>query len=405
MLLTAGAVIEFVKFVQILCWIILPALLIAVGVTIFLHYRKKKINQAAAESAVAEDMPLLPTTFNHKKADGDYVLFDHTALIRQYRDRLCYSHARYTALQHDFSALETRFAALVQYASGTFLNDKNNNMENFREQLPQHLQEEINLLVQEHAAERKEMLGRLEQLGRSYQSLEQENESLLEQIGLGTADEDQKVLMENRWKEENIQLKDKLAEQEYLEDILIEKNAQIEFLQRQLEQRIKNYYQGEQQQAQQATELETFKHREAETLAECDILKTNISKREEEIRQLQTIVNENSDQLKQKDQMIESKNWLVDNLENQLADARSQYETANNLLALKETALVELQQKLLQEKSRSGLLEEKLHSGRQTFRRLYDEYSAFLDVNADQSPVIQLRSGYSSRDGEEIASN
>jgi chromosome segregation ATPase len=278
-------------------------------------------------------------------------------------------------------------------------------MENFKEQLPQHLQEEINLLVQEHAAEKKDLVNRLEQLGRSYQSLEQENESLLEQIGLGTADEDQKAMMENRWKEENIKLKDRLAEQEYLEDILTEKNAQIEFLQRQLEQRIKNYYQGEQQQAQQATELEKFKEREADILGQCNLLKTDISKREEEIRQLQTIVNENEDCLNQKDQLIESKNWLIDNLENQLTDARSQYETANNLLALKETALVELQQKLFLEKNRSSSLEEKLHSGRQTLRRLYDEYSSFLDIDADQSPVIKLRPGYSNRDGEEIASN
>ena len=42
MLLATGSTFDFMQFLQIISWILIPALVIAVSVTIFFHYRKKK---------------------------------------------------------------------------------------------------------------------------------------------------------------------------------------------------------------------------------------------------------------------------------------------------------------------------------------------------------------------------
>ena len=83
MLLATGSAFDFVKFIQILCWIILPVLFLAVLLTIFLHYRKKKIEKAEAGNGDEEFIDGSPELLGYTKGDGEYVFFDHSSLISE----------------------------------------------------------------------------------------------------------------------------------------------------------------------------------------------------------------------------------------------------------------------------------------------------------------------------------
>lgn len=228
-------------------------------------------------------------------------------------------------------------------------------MENYRDQLPQHIQEEINLLVQEHAAEKKEMNARLEQLGRSYKSLEEENESLLQQIKAEHGNDDEKDSVISKWKEENSRLKERIAEQDYLKDILEEKKAQIVFLQNQLEQRIVNNHQAEVQRAQLTAQIENLKQI-----------------REGEMGAMQLRVKSLTEELEMSQSELDRKKIQVESSERALAYSEEQWKVSQ----------IHCQE-----------LEEKLQLNKTTLRRLYAELSACLDT--EEVPVIQLRSEYS----------
>src|SRR6185503_7778284 len=165
MLLLAGPNPEFLKFIQILCWISLPAFISAALITLFLHYRKRKKGIPVAEIQTQETLALaFPRQLGYTNGNGEYVLFDHSDLMREYRDRLSYNHARYTALQSDFTAIETKYAALAKYAQTHFITPKQRPMENSREQLPKNLQADLKKLADEDAIERKELLEKLTHL-------------------------------------------------------------------------------------------------------------------------------------------------------------------------------------------------------------------------------------------------
>lgn len=347
-----GSVIELFQFAQILCWIILPLLIITASVTTYLHYRKKKKN--LVESSLIETGN--PDTFSQLVGAGDYIFFDHSKLISDYKRKITSNQARYTALQQDFSRLMSKYSALAIFTNQKLDHHKNSSMENYRDQLPQYIQEEINLLVQDHAAEKKEMNSRLEQMGRSYKSLEEENESLLQQLQAEHGNEGERDTIISKWKDENSQLKEKIAEQDYLKDILEEKKAQIVFLQNQLEQRIVQNHQSDIQRNQLATQIEDLKQiREGELGA----MQLRISSLTEELDQCQTELADKKDRLQ--------------STELSLAQSEELWKTA---------------------RTNCEMLEERLLANRQTLRRLYSEFASCMET--EEVPVIQLRPEYSS---------
>ena len=111
MWIASGSSVELIKFIQILGWIILPVLILAIGITLFLHYRKRRKAHAQIDPDDAENNFILasPERFNHSVKDGEYVYFDHSALIREYKMRMFYNHARYTALRKDYAKLEDKY--------------------------------------------------------------------------------------------------------------------------------------------------------------------------------------------------------------------------------------------------------------------------------------------------------
>ena len=400
MLLTAGAVVEFVKFIQILCWIILPVFVILTGVTIYLHYRKKKM-QAAALPDADEQVLNVPEQFNHRKSNGEYILFDHSELIGGYKKRISTHQARYTALHHDFSKLESRYTALAHFAARQFNHQKNYAMENYPEQLPQQMKEEINLLIQQHAAEKQELQSRLEQLGRSYQSLEEENESLQEQAHMEHATEEEKEILIDKWKSENSKLKERVAEQDYLKDILEEKKSQINYLQNQMEQRIMQQHQSEYQRGQLLEELQAIKLSHAETKLVWEEEMTGL---QSQFDQTHHLLQERQQQLEEKEQVLASRINHVKSLEDSLSGLILQVDTLQSELLSRKEKIELLETQSRAESERAHVLEEKLASNRLVLRRLYTELPGLLGEEAEPSPVISLRPAYVGEHEESLMS-
>src|SRR5882672_6183732 len=126
MLLVAGPTPEFLKFIQILCWIVLPVLVLIVLVTVFLHYRKKRKEPDKENTAASKDkfMQASPEQVGYTNGDGQYVLFDHSNLIREYKNRLIHSHACVTALERDLTNMEAKYVALAGYVQTNFITTK-----------------------------------------------------------------------------------------------------------------------------------------------------------------------------------------------------------------------------------------------------------------------------------------
>ena len=396
MLLATGSAFDFVKFIQILCWIILPGLLLAVLLTVFLHYRKKKIEKAEAENDDEEFMHASPELLGYTKGDGEYVFFDHSSLISEYKKRLSYNHARYTALHHDFEKLETKYAMLASYATTMLINKKNSNMENFQDSMPQNMETEINKMTEDYTAEKKELLTRLEQMKNSYQNLEHEHELLLERVHTGTMTEEERSQFIEHWKQEKMALKDKMAEQEYLKEV------QIDFLQNQLEQRIKNNHQSESQRKQLLSELEQVRNANENTLLQLNSLKNDMVQQQEETNKIQIVLNGKEEQLVERQQLLTSKLDHITWLENTLHEVKQQNEILNASVADRKDLVAVLQEQLTYEQQKSHAMEQKLSFNKQTLQRLYKDFSAIMGEDDEQSPVIALRPDYISRENEEV---
>ncbi|HET6994328.1 MAG TPA: hypothetical protein VFI06_05055, partial [Chitinophagaceae bacterium] len=116
MLFVAGPTPEILRFIQVLCWIIVPLLIAALGVTAFLHYRNRKKDEGEHAQMEGKLLESVSGLVGYTNGNGEYVVFDNSVLIQQYKNTLSYNHARYTALQHDFARMETKYAALALYA-------------------------------------------------------------------------------------------------------------------------------------------------------------------------------------------------------------------------------------------------------------------------------------------------
>jgi chromosome segregation ATPase len=401
MLLVAVPAERLLQFIQVLCWIVLPVLFGTTLVTTILHYRRKKKEGEGIESE-ENLLHASPELVGYTNGNGEYVLFDHSPLIREYKDRLSYHHARYTALQKDFTAIETKYTALASYTQNQFSISKKRIMETTTQPLPKHIEAEVNKLMEEHAAEKKELLAKLDQLNRSFQSLEQENKLLQEQVTLGAGTDDQKNSVIKRWKEENTSLRDKVAEHEYLKDVLEEKKAQISFLQEQVEQRVKSQHQADHQRQQAIDELEELKKESFETAKHVDSLKNELLLRQDHADKLSVVLCGKDEQLGEKQQLINARQDQIIYLENVLNETKEQNELLNAELADKKDLVTALQQQIKEEEARRESIELKLQSQKQLMRRLYKEFSACMEDENDRPPVIALRPEYSNKENGEM---
>jgi chromosome segregation ATPase len=389
MLLTADTSFEFMRFMQILVWIILPLFLTAVTLTVFLHYRKKKRQRLTQQEAEDNFVLAAPEQFSHHKSDGEYVFFDHSGLIREYKSRMFYNHARYTALRKDYALLQSKFSSLT--GTVPLLNHKNENhyMKNQQEQVVSNDEQ----LPADQLIQQKELADKLQQLNKAYQRLEEENRFLQEQISLQTAGDGERDKIVDRWKEENKSLREKLAGLEYLDELLEEKKEQISFLQNQLEHRIKNQHQAEQQRQQAIAEKEEQERMRQELSEEKEALKNELALKQDQADHLQAMLAGKEEQFEEEQQALNTHLDQITYLQNVLQETKEQNELLNAEVADRKDEIANLQQLLSDERSRVQFVEQKLNANRQLLQRLYKEFTLCLQDEI-QSPVVTLKPSY-----------
>ena len=385
MSLCAALFNEFSQFLQIMLWIIVPIVVISVATTIIVHYRKKKRIKSLTEEEIQLDVKNSAESFCYKTLDGKLIYLDHTGLLKELRKKLSCSNAKFAALQHDFKKLK-----LMLTENGTSLNtelniNKKNSMEN--------LENSNNHLLYD-SIEKETLADQLTELKRSYTSLEAENISLLEQIGMRATNGIGSDTIANRLKDENKILRAQLADQEYHKDILEEKKSQIEFLQSQIDLRIKKYHESEQERIANKAELELIKSSLLAVTADAESSKNEIKQKQADVDTLLLNMNEKENELNETLQSVKDKQTQIIYIENVLQELRQQNEMLNAAAADTEERNKLLLEQFQTEEAKSKMLEQKLIINRQLIQRLHNEFSNCIKEENDESPVISLRPGY-----------
>jgi len=168
MFLAVGSVSEFVKVVQIVCWIALPVFAVVSALIVYQHYRKIRKNKE--EALLAADLPT-PAAMAQLNQQADFILFDHTGLVDQYHHKLCHSEARYAALQQKFAALQVKCAAMAVFAIGG--QTDSSNITSYTT-----LKREVDRFIKKYHTDKNRSAAANEQLLYANQQLEKENERL-----------------------------------------------------------------------------------------------------------------------------------------------------------------------------------------------------------------------------------
>ena len=368
MLLAAGSNAEFVQsFLGIFALVAMQLTVLTIIGTVIVHYIEKKKKRTPLPEE--QELNLLsPQQFHYKIGAEDYIGFDHSGLFREYKLRLAYSYARNKIVLQDLKELENKYARLLQASGGLSLSNlKNKDMETTNE---------LETTIQSPTDEKKAWLAQLEELNKTIKSLTQENESLLEQLSISNAPENEKELFLNRLQNEKKELKKKLLEQEWLQEAMNEKKAEIGFLQEQLEQRIRAQHTTELEKREIASASEELRKGHEEMITQRDDLENLLKEKNEAIialnRELQPV----------KEHIA----WL----ENQLRELNDQNEIVHAAAADSRDEVADLQGQLSRVLSALEMTEQKLSSNKKLMRRLYNEFSHYMEDPGEQSPVIPI---------------
>ena len=248
--LSDASMVVFLQFLQILLWIGIPALVIAMLITTVVHYRNKKRKSKNEK----RQRLIFENDGGTYSGYDDFSLLPHGVYlpgtqheVKGIIHHLFHSKARYMAIRKDFEILNRKYQRLHVHIHQDSETIKNKTMETIQTDMQQTLHEQIESIKQQHEVEKKELYAELMQLTGAYENLEKDNNSLRDQLIAYSSDENKTTAIIQKWEEEKTELKRRISEKEYLKDVLEEKKLQIGFLQQQLEQRVKNHHLVEQQ--------------------------------------------------------------------------------------------------------------------------------------------------------------
>jgi chromosome segregation ATPase len=328
---------EFKQFLQIVLWIAVPGTIIAIAITTVLHYRRKKalLNEPELEPVdsrlyMAGDMGQIPDWLASTNPDNTSLLKKYEREVRRYKEN-------YAALEQDFRSLEDKYADLLNKA---YHNDQSGN-------------EAIDKLHQE-------IKGYKLKIAQLQQAIDFRDESKPAENGKGS---DPMELHDLRIRfaqleEENTSLKGKLEESQYMRDLLDEKKAQTEFLQQQLELRIKNYHLLEKQTSGASTELAQLRAAAEEFNSKEQALLVD---------------------LEQKHEAIRSQAEHIKKLESGLDELHQQQSALQTFIDDKQSIINKLENAFNEEHEKTKQLEQKLELSNQLFARIYAELGKSLD--------------------------
>jgi chromosome segregation ATPase len=417
MYILTGMVNTYSQFMQSILWISLFFAVILIVVTSMLHYRRKKkvalSGEPGDDSFDTEYLAGSPEQIVYKPGMPKHIVLDHTKLIKDVKRRLGYNTARYSALKHDYGVLQRKYFSLLNQ-NGKIINTNllqtNTNMEILNEQTvntvwqqDESLQQQIIALQKQHLAEKNELVIQMQQMNSAYQSLEEENRYLLEQVKAGTKQSEAVVYTQEEWEEEKKKLKNKITEQEYLKDVLEEKQLHIDFLQSQLEKRVKSYHEVEQDSLEKTDNFLRMEKENGMMKAQFDELKEAIANAEKHAAHLQTVIDEKSREQADLEESLNSKLTHITFLENAMNELQQQNAQLYAAAAANKNTISELKEKLANEDRKAKIFADRLEANKKVLEKMYNELGSLVTTESiTDSQVIHLQRDFTGQ-GDNMA--
>jgi len=389
LLLSDASLVIFLQFLQILLWIGIPALIIAMLITTVVHYRNKK-----RKSKNEKEQRLI-----FENDGGAYSGYDDFSLLPQgvylpgsqhevkgIIHHLFHSKARYMAIRKDFEILSRKYQRLHVHIHQDSETINNKTMETIQTDMNQTLHEQIESIKQQHELEKKELYAELMQLTGAYENLEKDNNSLRDQLVAYSSDDNKTTAVIQKWEAEKAELKKRISEQEYLRDVLEEKKLQIGFLQQQLEQRIKNHHLVEQQ-------FRELGIRFMEVKEELEI-------KQQTEKQVESELHGKEQEIILLKEAVQSKTDHAAKLESSLKTAKEQNENCYLVLEGNSKLIEDLQEQLTVTNEIKKELERKMEKNNAILKGVHKRLSEVFEE--DNPPVIALKPVYAQENAGQL---
>ena len=399
MLIAAGTLAEFLKFLQIFLWITIPSLICAVIITTLVHYRAKR----KKASPVVEIEPDILFSFNTVKdipgIPGEYALKASIDQLKNFRKKFYFSNARYSVLKKDLERLEKKYNALLE----TSETETSNRLPMEQSAGSSELQFQLDRLTETATTEKQQLLGHLDLMNQRFTELESENRALKQQATAFSKGIDEDSFIRHLQKD-NAELKQKIAELKYAEDLIEEKDAHIGFLQEQIEKRVRTYHQLEQQFTDSSTENLLLKNQIAETNSAINNLKEEILERDRQDHQVQELLEAKNATIAMLTEDIQHKRDRLLYLENSLNEMRLRNEELQHVTIDKDQVIRDLHQQIEAVEQKFTRLAEKLDQNRRFIAKMQGEMNSVLE-EVKPSPVIVMNTEYVLGNGDEVVAS
>ena len=382
--LSDASLVVFFKFLQILLWISIPAFIIGMLITTWIHYRNKRrrLNKTEEQHLFENGSKILSGYDDPSLLPGEFFLPGSKQEQKKIIDHLLSSKAEYIARQKGAGVLYGKY----QQFSETI---KNKTMEPIQTGMIQTLQEQIDNLKKQHEFEKKELYAELTQLTEVYENLELDNNNLRDQLSAYSSDKNETTTIIQKWEEEKGELKKRIGEQEYLKDVLEEKKLQIVFLQRQLEQRIKNHHLVEQQ----------FRDLGIKFME----VKEELEIQQQTNNEFQSGIDEREKELIFLKEKIQSKTEQAEDMEYKIKDLQAEKMKFTIELDERKDLINNLLKQLSESDIKKLRLEEKLEKHQIFFKGFHQMLSEVHEEESEKPPVITMKPLYvNENEGQEL---
>lgn len=392
LLLSDVSLVIFLQFLQILLWIGIPALVIAMLITTIVHYRNRKRKRKNEK----EQQLKLENKGETYSGYDDYSLLPQGVYlpgspheVKGIIHHLFHSKARYMAIRKDFEILNRKYQKLHVHLHKDYETIKNKTMETIQTDMQQTLHEQIESIKQQQELEKKELYAELMQLTGAYENLEKDNNSLRDQLIAYSSDENKTTAIIQKWEEEKAELKRRIGEKEYLQDVLEEKKLQIGFLQQQLEHRIKNHHLVEQQFRELGIKFMEVKE------------ELEIKQQTEE--DFQAGVHEKDQEIVCLKEMIQSKTYHAAELEASLKIALEENENFSLALQSNSKLIGSLNEQLAVSNEIRKELERKLERNNTLLKGFHRRLSDVFEEEMAEPPVVTMKPVYTQENAEQLS--
>lgn len=331
---------------------------------------------AEYESKIAQLQQALESSSNTSASNIDW-----ESIVKEKEEQLYLKETELNELEQELKHYADQSQKLSRELA-TIRNESDNGIAQDADEFQRMLQQQLSETERTYKKEITGLLLQIEKANNEIQHLKTSQQELLgstkKLTGASSNPEESEPtgnlnLQLRRLEDEKTSLRNQLTEEKYLQDLLQEKNAHINFLQAQLEQRLKNYRQLEQQ---HIVESETIK-----TMNEV------AKKQENELAQLKETLKEKDKEIIEKQGMLESANFKyevqqkkihaglaeIENLKNLEKDIRQNNAVMEATLINNNKTIGGLNKQLFEQNEKIEDLEKKLDVSSQLLIKIYKE--------------------------------